>query len=221
MWRFILPFSLACLALGTLRADVLISEFLADNQTGIEDENGDSGDWIELLNTGSSPVNLAGWWLTDNNLDKKQWTFPAVSIPANGTLLVWASGKNRIHPAAPLHTNFSLSRTGGFLGLYYPHPSTCAPVRSDTLGASYPAQAPDVSYGVTYAQSSDTLVGSGQNGRYRVLANNTTGLRANVIATDEPTTHARQKTLLPSMTTTDDGQHHRSWSGKKVKHNTN
>jgi hypothetical protein len=175
MRRFILPCTLSALALGSLRADVLISEFLADNQTGIEDENGDSGDWIELLNTGSSSVNLGGWWLTDNNLDKKQWTFPAVSIPANGTLLVWASGKNRVNPAAPLHTNFSLSRTGGFLGLYYPHPSTGAPVRSDTLGASYPAQAPDVSYGVTYAQSSDTLVGSGQNGRYRVLANDTTG----------------------------------------------
>jgi hypothetical protein len=175
MRRLFLSSGLFALALGSMEAQVVISEFLADNQIGIEDENGDSADWIELLNTGSSPVNLGGWWLTDNSLNKKQWTFPAVSIPANGTLLVWASGKNRTNPAAPLHTNFSLSRTGGFLGLYHPHPTTGAPVRSDTLGASYPAQAPDVSYGVTYVQSSTTLVATGQTGRYRVLGNNATG----------------------------------------------
>lgn len=177
MRRFLLPLGLVSFALAgaSLRADVIISEFLADNANSIEDENGDQEDWIELFNTGTSAVNLAGWWLTDNSLNKKQWTFPAVSIPANGTLLVWASGKNRINPAAPLHTNFSLTKAGGFLGLYYPHPSTGAPVRSDTLGASYPAQAPDVSYGISNQQNVATLVGSGQNGRYRVLANNATG----------------------------------------------
>jgi hypothetical protein len=175
MRRFLLPLACAALASGGLRADVIISEFLADNDNGIEDEDGTREDWIELFNTGTTAVNLDGWWLTDDPLDNQQWRIPAVSIPANGTLLIWASAKNRVNPAAPLHTNFSLSKSGGSLGLYYPHPSTGAPVRSDTLAATYPVQAPDVSYGISNQLNVSTLVGSGQSGRYRVLDNTSTG----------------------------------------------
>ena len=177
MRRFLLPFALSLCPLHGLHGDILISEFLADNSSGIEDENGNREDWIELFNTGTTAVSLEGWWLTDDVDVKKQWRFPAVSIPANGTLLVWASGKNRIHPAAPLHTNFGLSKSGEFLGLYKPHPATGQPQLVHSYGASYPVQAPDISYGISIAQTTSTLVGSGagQNGRYRVLANNVTG----------------------------------------------
>lgn len=177
MRRFLLSFALSLCPLQGLHGDILISEFLADNSSGIEDENGDQEDWIELFNTGTTAVSLDGWWLTDDVDVKKQWRFPAVSIPANGTLLVWASGKNRINPAAPLHTNFSLSKSGEFLGLYKPNASTGQPQLVHSYGASYPVQAPDISYGTAIAQTTTTLVasGAGQNGRYRVLANNATG----------------------------------------------
>jgi hypothetical protein len=175
MRRLLLLFGSTFLTHGELQGDVLISEFLADNEEGIRDENGEREDWIELTNTGTAAVNLDGWWLSDDSLDKRKWRIPAVGIPANGTLLVWASGKDRTDPAAPLHTNFSLSKSGGFLGLYHPHPATGAPVRADTLGASYPVQVPDISYGIAFSQSTATLVASGQSGRYKVLPNNATG----------------------------------------------
>jgi len=177
MRRFILPFALSLCSFHGLRGEVLISEFLADNANGIEDENGNREDWIELFNTDATAVSLDGWWITDDSADKKQWRFPAVSLPANGTLLVWASGKNRINPAAPLHTNFGLSKSGGFLGLYKPNASTGQPQLVHSYGASYPIQAPDISYGVSIAQTTTTLVasGAGQNGRYRVLTNDVTG----------------------------------------------
>jgi hypothetical protein len=157
------------LALDGVRADVIISEFLADNDTGIQDENGDREDWIELLNTGTAPADLDGWWLTDDSLEKKKWRIPAVTLPAGGSLLIWASGKNRANPATPLHTNFSLGKSGGFLGLFKPHPSTGAPVRADDLGASYPVQAPDISYGFAFSATTTTFVAAGDSaGRYIV-----------------------------------------------------
>ncbi len=177
MRRFIPLFALSAFLIQGSSADVLISEFLADNENGIEDEDGDREDWIELFNTGTSAVSLNGWWLTDDSGEKKKWRFPAVSIPANGTLLVWASSKNRVNPAAPLHANFGLSKSGEFLGLYKPHGGTGLPQLVHSYGSSFPAQAPDISYGISIGQTVATLAGSGsgQNGRYRVLPNNATG----------------------------------------------
>ncbi len=77
-------------------------------------------DWVELYNNGAAPVSLNGWTLTDDSEDKTKWAFPNVSIPAGGYLLVLCDGKDVTAPAANgyLHTNFSLSGTGEYLGLY-------------------------------------------------------------------------------------------------------
>ena len=108
----------ACgLTAGAARGGIFISELLADNENGIRDEDGDRQDWLELFNSGDASVSLDGWWLTDKADNKTQWRFPNVSIPAKGALLVWASGKNRAKPSAPLHTGFSLSKNGEYLGL--------------------------------------------------------------------------------------------------------
>ena len=47
-----------------LQAAPIISEFLADNDGGLRDEDGDDADWIEIYNPDPDPVNLAGWRLT-------------------------------------------------------------------------------------------------------------------------------------------------------------
>ena len=46
------------------RPDLIINEFVATNATGLTDEEGDTSDWIELYNPGSTAVNLSGWALT-------------------------------------------------------------------------------------------------------------------------------------------------------------
>src|SRR5678815_70322 len=96
-------------------AQLRISEFLAQNDGLTRDQDGDSPDWIELHNSSSAAVNLAGWHLTDAATNLAKWTFPTVSIPVNGYLLVFASGKNRAISGAELHTNFQLEDSGGFL----------------------------------------------------------------------------------------------------------
>jgi hypothetical protein len=158
-----------CLTAAVAQGDVFISELLADNEEGIEDEDGTRQDWLELYNSGDAVVSLDGWWLTDKAANVTQWRVPNVSLPAKGTLLVWASGKNRANPAAPLHANFSLSKDGEYLGLYRPDPSNGLPVLVDEFAPKFPALPPDVSYGRMKVAQVSTRVPSGAVARYRVI----------------------------------------------------
>src|ERR1043165_3312673 len=65
-------------------ASVVISEFLAENDGGLRDQDGDTSDWIELHNISAGAVDLAGWHLTDSPTNLTKWTFPSTNIPANG-----------------------------------------------------------------------------------------------------------------------------------------
>ena len=96
---------------------VIISEFMADNKTTLKDVDNEYSDWIELQNVTTSPVNLVDWQLRDS---ASVWTFPAVTLPAGGRLVVFASGKNRRDPSQQLHTNFKLDKGGEPLYLLSP-----------------------------------------------------------------------------------------------------
>ena len=165
---FTLPVTLLVLACQALQADVMISEFLADNVTGLKDEDDTRQDWIELYNSGSAAVSLDGWWLTDNAAQPMKWEFPSVSIPAGGTLLVWASGKDRRVAGQPLHTNFSLGKSGEYLGIHKPAAGTGLPEMVDQFSPVFPAQATDVSYGRSFGTTSTTILPSAAAGKYKI-----------------------------------------------------
>lgn len=131
----------------TTHAQMAITEFLANNRAGLLDGDGDSSDWIELQNTSDQPVNLGGWSLTDDPTQPRLWLLPSTNVPAGGYLLVFASGKNRSSPGAPLHTSFSLATDGGYLALFGPENTT-----PSTEFAPYPRQEADISYGLRAGQ---------------------------------------------------------------------
>lgn len=158
------------LALLPCRAEPVISEFLASNVTGLEDEDGQRNDWIEIHNPDTTPVNLDGWHLTDKSGTPAKWTFPAVTLPAKGFLLVWASEKNRRDPAGPLHTNFKLDAGGEYLALTRPDNSA-----AHAFSPSYPQQAPDVAYGVPVTLTETTVTTAGAAARVHVPANDSLG----------------------------------------------
>lgn len=133
--------ALAGVAHGQGAPAVVINEFLASNGNGLADEDGDRPDWIELRNRTGSPVALGGWALTDDAQNLKKWVFPAVTIPANGFLVVFASGKNRPGAARP-HTNFSLNADGEYLALL----DGDGQVMTE-FSPAFPKQERDVSYG--------------------------------------------------------------------------
>ena len=101
----------------------VISEFLADNGSGLKDEDGDKSDWIEIHNPNAFALSLNGWKLSDSGAT---WVFPDVQIEAGQYLVVFASDKNRRNPAAPLHTNFKLGADGDSLAVKRPDGSTAS-----------------------------------------------------------------------------------------------
>jgi len=141
-------------AVPSLRAaDPVISEFMADNAGVLADEDGQNMDWIEVYNPGPGNVNLAGWSLTDDSAAPQKWVFPAHTLNAGQSVVVWASGKNRT--GAQLHTNFSLNDLGEYLALVKPDGTT----RTSEWNP-YPPQQEDVSYGMAQQLTATALVTS-------------------------------------------------------------
>ena len=98
----------------------IISEIAAGSAGDVMDEDGASSDWIELRNPTTAHVQLGGWRLSDDPLLPAKWTFPATVLAPGETMLVFASGKNRVVSGGQLHTNFSLDPDGEFLSLTRP-----------------------------------------------------------------------------------------------------
>jgi hypothetical protein len=99
---------------------VVISEFLASNVAGRLDKDGEPSDWVEIHNAATdSAIDLTGWTLTDKVTLPGMWAFPAgVTLPPDGFLVVFCSGKNLAVAGSELHTNFKLGASGEYLGLY-------------------------------------------------------------------------------------------------------
>ncbi len=142
-----------------LAGDLYISEFMASNSDSLDDGFGESSDWIEVFNDGSTTVDLDGYFLTDDASDLTKWEFPSYSLAAGQSLVVFASSRDVTLPSGEMHTNFKLASGGEYLGLVGPDGST---VLHD-FGASYPVQFEDVSYGIgmELTSSTRTLVSSG------------------------------------------------------------
>lgn len=96
-----------------------VNEFVATGSNLIN-EFGTAEDWIEIYNTSDSDFNLESgkWFLTDdavNNIQK--FEIPQVTIKAKSFLLVFCDGLNS--QVNEIHTNFSLSKEGEKIGLFY------------------------------------------------------------------------------------------------------
>lgn len=121
---------------------VILSEFMADNGSGIRDNFGSRSDWIEIYNVGPAEVDLGGWHLTDDPDNLRGWTFPSHILNVGEFLLVWASGRDIAEANAPFHTDFSLNRDGEFLALVNPDGEVVS-----AFSPTYPIQRPDISFG--------------------------------------------------------------------------
>ena len=126
-------------------AAVRINEINAANVSGLRDEDNETQDWVELYNTGTTAVSLAGWSLTDDEDEPDKWVFPNVAIAARGYLIVFCSGKDRkpVTPGSRLHTNFGLDPNGEYLALY----NAEVPRQAVSVFSPYPNQRNNYSYG--------------------------------------------------------------------------
>ena len=98
--------------------DLVINEFMASNDTtvvpGVES---DFPDWIEIYNTGDTPIDMGGWYVTDDLTDSVKYQLPTdnpelTTVPGHGYLLLICDGTGE-----GLHTNFKLSSGGEAVGI--------------------------------------------------------------------------------------------------------
>lgn len=107
--------------------DVWINEWMADP--------GNGNDWFELYNPGDRPVDLSGFYLTDDLSDSRKHRIPAWSyLGARGHSLFQADNQLT---KGPNHVGFQLSARGESIGLADPQGTW---VDSVTFGPQKPSQ---------------------------------------------------------------------------------
>ena len=93
---------------------IVLNEVMAWNFSTITN-GGTLPDWIELLNTSASTVNLAGWSLSDDG-DARKFVLPATNLAPGAFLVLWCDAATNTTPG--LHTGFSLNKDGDDVFLF-------------------------------------------------------------------------------------------------------
>ncbi|MEW6155931.1 MAG: lamin tail domain-containing protein [Verrucomicrobiota bacterium] len=95
-----------------------LNEVLPNNETGAQDNAGEREPWIEIFNSGASPLDLSGYFLSDDAANLTKWQFPSGTTLGSGQfLLVWADGETAESTPTALHTNFRLNPATGVVTL--------------------------------------------------------------------------------------------------------
>jgi hypothetical protein len=132
-----------------------INEVQPHNTGMLADAQGEYDPWIELHNAGTDPIDLSGWYLTDDAELERRWTFPDGSIITGGQfLVVWMDGQADQTSPAELHASFRLSASGGLVILAGEHESV--PFALDYVDCS--SVAPDRSLGASPDGSTNRMV---------------------------------------------------------------
>jgi len=137
---------LTAYSIGSVNAaeiTLVINEFMASNNTSIQDPQGQYDDWIEIHNYGPDAIDTGGMYLTDNPSSPTKWRIPGsnpavTTIPAGGYLLIWADEDTN---DGILHANFKLNADGEEISLFDKNGQTLI----DSV--IYSRQTTDISYG--------------------------------------------------------------------------
>ncbi|RLD89925.1 MAG: hypothetical protein DRJ09_05845 [Bacteroidetes bacterium] len=92
---------------------LVLNEFMASNDSwNVPGDNGDQPDWIEIYNTGDTPIDMGGWYASDALDTPDKYQLPTddatlTTVPAHGFLVLICDGTGE-----GLHTNFKLSSGG-------------------------------------------------------------------------------------------------------------
>lgn len=136
--------------------NLYINEFLTSNSTDTVNSINEHEDWIEIYNGGSSAVDLAGLYISDDtaNITKYQIPFGSAdetTVDAGGYLLLWA---DKASQDGALHLPFKLDRSKGVIILSQKSASGTI-TTLDKI--EYAQQNTDVSYG-RYPDGSSNMI---------------------------------------------------------------
>ena len=122
----------------TIPGDLVINEFLASNDNGQVDQDGEYDDWIELYNSTNTDIFLEGSYLSDDPDELNKWAFPeGTVIEAKSYLIIWADNNE---DQDGLHANFKLSAASESIFLVDPSGNVLDEI-------NYLEQQTDISFG--------------------------------------------------------------------------
>jgi len=117
-----------------------LTELVAANSTGLRDERNQSEDWIEVWNSGATPIGLSDYALSLDYFERgAAWSFPSRTIQPNERLVVFCDNDLS---QGPLHASFKLLKAGDRVFLIRTNTWTVV----DSL--SFGAMPTDTSFGV-------------------------------------------------------------------------
>ena len=105
---------------------------MSSNVNTLQDEDGDSPDWIELLNVGNSNISLTGYGLSDEEDDRFKSVLPDVELEPGEFYLLYASGKDRNLEASNIYWE-TVVRRGDATKYITPN----APVSNDWINPGF------------------------------------------------------------------------------------
>lgn len=89
--------------------DLVINEFMARNIV-YPDEFGEFDDWVEIMNNSDDPINLNGYFLSDNHGNRTRYSFPDMTLDPGEYLVIWCDGQPE---QGEFHTEFGLQGSIG------------------------------------------------------------------------------------------------------------
>lgn len=104
-------------AMIDLTGTLFVNEFMADNETSLQDPDGTGyPDWVEIYNASSAQIDLQGLYLTDDLTDPTQHAITqTLTIPANGYLVLYADNDT---DQGVNHIGFKLGTSGEDIAIF-------------------------------------------------------------------------------------------------------
>lgn len=95
-----------------------INEIMTSNNGMLTDQEGASPDWVEIANISNAPVSLEGYVLARNSKAGNVFVFPAMTLDAQQSVIVYADSHLSEESGKELHAPFRLSSAGDVLMLF-------------------------------------------------------------------------------------------------------
>lgn len=86
-----------------------ITEVLTENVSGLADEQGRFSDALELYNSGSEPIWLGGYCLSDSTENRFRYRLPGVMLAPGDYQVIFCDGENYVAQSGQIHAGFGLS----------------------------------------------------------------------------------------------------------------
>jgi hypothetical protein len=104
-------------SLLSLSNDIIINEFLPNNQGSFKDSYGEFTGYIEIINNSDKKIDLSNYTLGKSMEAPFAWKFPNISLSPKEVLVVYTSGKDEYDKE--IHTSFRLENKEGNVVLGY------------------------------------------------------------------------------------------------------